>query len=136
MIVESSNINEDAHFIYISSLVSQKKYQDAYEAVRTAMIYIETPGDDILRLYGLICMKISPPMITDAIETFDNLVKQRGEDMNAVSQNLFTFFPVMSLFNHYCIRSYCREPHVICVSMTGSERLKIFPLYYIINQNC
>lgn len=49
------------------------------------MVYIESPRDDILRLHGLICMKLSPPKITEAVESLNNLIARRGEDMNAVS---------------------------------------------------
>lgn len=76
--------NNAGYYLLSSSLTQRERYEEAFKELKFAVATIEDPLEDIVRLKAYLCLKINPPNIVEARETFDDLVHKHPEDMNMV----------------------------------------------------
>lgn len=78
--------NQDGHYLIACAYAARENYLEAYMQLQLVIATVEEPNENVYKLKGFLCSKISPPNYVEGLETFDALVQQYPEDMNSVRQ--------------------------------------------------
>jgi hypothetical protein len=76
---------EDSFFLQGCCFSSMGDFDSAYKALKIAVINIEDPRPDTLRLCAYVATKIQPPRYLEAVDSYGPIIKSNMHDFEAVS---------------------------------------------------
>jgi len=77
---------EEAHYCLACIYARQERYVESYRQLKQLMAEIDQPSADAFRLNSLVCNKLLPPRLLEAVDSANSMVTMWPEDMNALLQ--------------------------------------------------
>lgn len=81
---------EEAYYTLACVLARQERYDEAYMQLKLLMSNVDDPNGESFRLNGLICTKLVPPKLVEAVLSANSLVASFPEDMSGILQRACT----------------------------------------------
>ena len=75
---------EEAYYCWASILSREKRWNEAYAMLKQLMATVDRPSAEPFRLNALVCSRLRPPKLQEAIESCNMLVEMYPEDLNAL----------------------------------------------------
>eukprot|EP01031_Cornospumella_fuschlensis_P035091 gene35091-42501_t len=74
---------EDLYYIQACSWSQLGRHEEAVRVLDEAYVYIPRTSSRFLRLYGYICLQLTPPKFDSAIESYSEVIKRDSKDLEA-----------------------------------------------------
>ncbi|KAJ1398878.1 hypothetical protein B484DRAFT_438315 [Ochromonadaceae sp. CCMP2298] len=83
-LTEMDSLVEDSFFLQGCCFSSMGDFDSAYKALKIAVINIEDPRPDTLRLCAYVATKIQPPRYLEAVDSYGPIIKSNMHDFEAM----------------------------------------------------
>ena len=85
-VIEINGKCEEAYYTLACIMAREERYEEAYMQLKLLMSYVDEPNGESFRLNALICMKLVPPKLSEAVISANSLVAYFPEDMSGILQ--------------------------------------------------
>jgi len=86
MVLEIDPLCEEAHYCLSCIYCRDERYVDAYKQLKKLMAEVNQPSVQAYQLNGLVCHKLLPPRLAEAVDSCNAMVQNSPDDMNALLQ--------------------------------------------------
>lgn len=90
---------EELYYIQACSWSRLGRYGEAVHILDEAYVHIPRTTTRFLRLYGYICLQLTPPKFESAIESYSEVIKRESKDLEAVGSGVWYVYVCMYVYD-------------------------------------